>query len=61
MVANHINGFTDVLSVKTVFYPSFVAKKTVQGYPMVGAIATAMDCLFIERSGSSDAKKTAVM
>ena len=57
VISNHINGFMDVLSIKVMFYPAFVAKKSVKSYPWIGHIATAMDCIFLDRAGTADQKK----
>ena len=38
------------------FFPSFVSKMSVKRFPGVGLVATAIDCVFLERAGSKEEK-----
>ena len=49
LVANHINGFMDVLSAMCIFYPAFVSKKSMKDFPFVGTVACANDPIFLDR------------
>jgi len=53
LVSNHVSGLMDILSMMWLFFPAFVSKKSVQKYIGVGSIATAMDCIFLNRAGTS--------
>ena len=55
LVSNHV-CWMDILTLLIVFFPSFVAKKEVKSYPGVGSIATAIDCLFVDRAGTKEEK-----
>ena len=55
IIMNHV-CFMDILFGLVQFFPSFVSKKSVQRYPFVGSIATALDCVFLERAGTKEEK-----
>lgn len=55
VIMNH-TCFIDILFGMVVFFPSFVSKKSVKAYPFVGNIATALDCVFLERAGTKEEK-----
>jgi len=40
----------------SVFHTSFVSKASVKKYPGIGQIATAIDCVFLDRAGSKEEK-----
>ena len=56
IISNHVS-YMDILICLVIFFPSFTAKASVKGYPGVGQIATAIDCLFTERQGSKSDKE----
>ena len=49
-----------MLSIKVMFYPAFVAKKSVKKYPFVGTVCTAMDSIYLDRTGTSEEKSRAI-
>ena len=38
------------------FCPSYVSKKSIRSFPMIGRIAIAIDCVFLDRAGSKEEK-----
>ena len=60
IVQNHINALCDILLSMYLFFPAFVAKKPVKKYPLVGFIAQAMDCIFLDRTGTKEEKLNAI-
>ena len=46
----------DIAGLVVTLYPSFVGKKSVASYPVVGSIVTALDSIFIERATTKEAK-----
>ena len=54
--ANH-TSFVDIIILGYLTDISFIGKKAAADYPIVGDIAKTFDCLFIERSSSSDRYK----
>lgn len=55
LVFNHVS-WMDILAALCTFYPSFVSKKSVQTFPFVGTIATAIDSVFLDRAGTKEEK-----
>lgn len=55
IVMNHV-CWMDITLAIAYFFPSFVAKESVKSYPGVGSIATAIDCLFLDRAGTKEDK-----
>ncbi|WP_084690724.1 lysophospholipid acyltransferase family protein [Comamonas granuli] len=56
-VANHIS-WLDIPVLHAIGYCRFVSKSSVQRWPLIGAAATAMGTLYIERSSRRDALRT---
>lgn len=54
LVANHIS-WLDIPVLHAARYCRFVSKSDVQGWPLIGALATAAGTLYIERSSRRDA------
>ncbi|GBG73651.1 hypothetical protein CBR_g16994 [Chara braunii] len=50
IVSNHVS-WVDILYHMYAFYPSFVAKESVAGIPLVGLISKCMGCIFVKREG----------
>ena len=46
----------DIVTILAFYFPSFVAKKDVKKFPGIGSIATAIDCLFVDRAGTKEEK-----
>lgn len=55
MVANHV-CWMDIVVTLAYFAPSFLSKRSVQNIPGIGIIATAIDCVFLDRAGSKEEK-----
>ena len=55
IIANHV-CWMDILIGMVIFFPSFVSKKSIKKYPFVGMIATALDCVFLDRAGTKEEK-----
>lgn len=55
IVSNHIS-WMDIVYCLSYFFPSFLSKKSVQNIPGVGRIATAIDCVFLDRAGTKEEK-----
>ena len=53
IVSNHI-CWMDILIAQSIFFPSFVAKGSVRKYPLVGNIAAAIDCLFVDSASTKE-------
>eukprot|EP00871_Galdieria_phlegrea_P001000 jgi/Galph1/1900/GphlegSOOS_G555.1 len=49
LVANH-TSMLDILLIMSICMPSFVSKETVSKIPLIGRIATGMQCLYVNRS-----------
>lgn len=58
LVCNHI-GYAEIMLLVTHYAPSVVAKKEIASYPLVGTIARALQCIFIDRKDPTD--RTRVM
>ena len=56
IVSNHV-GWADILLLCWLFSPSFVARAETCDTPLVGLVAQAMKCLFVERKDKSDRGK----
>ena len=56
LVANHLS-WLDIPVLHAARYCRFVSKSDVQGWPLVGALATAAGTLYIERSSRRDAMR----
>jgi 1-acyl-sn-glycerol-3-phosphate acyltransferase len=56
LVANHLS-WLDIPVMHAARYCRFVSKSDVQGWPLVGALATAAGTLYIERSSRRDAAR----
>lgn len=54
IIGNHAT-WSDILFILKLEAPSFVAKKSVQDYPIIGGIARSIQCMWIER-GSKNAR-----
>jgi len=46
----------DIVLLLSVFHTSFVSKASVKKYPGVGLVATAIDCVFLDRAGTKEQK-----
>jgi len=53
IVSNHIN-WIDILVMMSVDNPSFIAKVGIKRYPGINKIAIAMQCLFLDRTGTKE-------
>jgi 1-acyl-sn-glycerol-3-phosphate acyltransferase len=60
LIFNH-HSWMDILAALSIFYPSFVSKKSVKKYPFIGTIATAIDSVFLDRAGTKEEKKAAAI
>ena len=60
LVANHINGFLDVLLAMCIFYPAFAAKKSMKNFPFVGTILHANDPILVDRQGTKEEQEVAL-
>ena len=56
LVANHIS-WLDIPVLHAARYCRFISKSDVQGWPLIGALATAAGTLYIERSSRRDAMR----
>ena len=54
LVANHLS-WLDIVVIHAAGHCRFVSKSDVQGWPLIGALATAAGTLYIERSTRRDA------
>lgn len=54
IVSNHIS-WLDILVIHAARYCRFVSKSDIQGWPLVGTLATGAGTLYIERSSRKDA------
>ena len=54
LVANHIS-WLDIVVMHAARHCRFVSKSDVQGWPLIGTLATGCDTLFIERTNRRDA------
>lgn len=57
VVANHVS-FIDPFYLFIAYLPSFVAKKEVEDLPVVGTVATALQCLMVDRRSVTSRKDT---
>lgn len=59
IISNHVNWF-DIFYMVLRFLPiSFISKGDVANYPIVGTLARAINCIFLDRK-NSDNRKSAV-
>jgi 1-acyl-sn-glycerol-3-phosphate acyltransferase len=56
IVSNHVCWMDIVVSL-AYFKASFVSKKSVRDMPGIGKIASAIDCLFLDRAATKEEKK----
>lgn len=56
LVANHLS-WLDIPVMHAARYCRFISKSDVQGWPLIGALATAAGTLYIERSSRRDAMR----
>lgn len=56
LVANHIS-WLDITSLHAARYCRFVSKADVKGWPLIGALASGVGTLFIERASRRDAMR----
>lgn len=54
IAANHSSWIDIIYFLNSPELPSFVSKASVKSFPCVGIIATAMQCIFIERTTDKD-------
>ena len=50
-VANHVS-WLDILVCMEQFFPAFISKASVKQLPLIGVIASAMQCIFAEREAA---------
>ena len=60
LVANHINGFMDVVASLMLFFPALVGKKAVADIPFIGTVGRVGDPIRIDRMGTKEDKETAL-
>lgn len=58
--ANHCSWIDIIYFLTSPELPSFVSKASVKSFPCVGLIATAMQCIFIERTSDKDGALKAI-
>lgn len=56
LVSNHLS-YIDILPLYYALKCTFVAKKEVRGWPLLGFVVMAMDVIFIDRSRKRDVKR----
>ena len=57
VIANH-SSFVDIIVQMYMGMPSFVAKNSVRGWPVIGKCAEIFGCLFLERDNKSSQRNT---
>ena len=60
LVANHINGFFDVIATLMLFFPALVGKKSVADIPFIGTVGRVGDPILIDRMGTKEDKEAAL-
>jgi len=56
IVSNHCS-FLDIGSLEYAFFTSFVSKKEVKNWPLIGKCAVCYDCIFVERGSTKESKQ----
>ena len=56
LVANHI-GYVEILLLVRTYVPSVVAKAEIARYPLMGKIAQALQCVFVDRKDPGDRER----
>lgn len=60
MIGNHAS-WADILFILKREAPSFVAKRSVADYPIIGGIATSIQCMWINRNSKNARTETIAM
>jgi len=60
LVCNHI-GYVEILALVAEYAPSVVAKAEIAQYPLIGAVAQAMQCVFVDRKNPDDRERVRLM
>ena len=55
IVSNHM-GWFEVLCLMTGIHPAFICKKETESIPILAGLAKAVQCIFVDRAGTAEAK-----
>lgn len=60
LICNHV-GYVEIMLLARYYTPCVIAKKEIENYPLVGTIAMALQCIFVDRSEPSDRQRVMEM
>jgi hypothetical protein len=53
IISNHFS-WIEILYYLQIYSPGFISKESVKNFPLIGTIASTIDCLFIDRTNSEN-------
>jgi lysophosphatidylcholine acyltransferase/lyso-PAF acetyltransferase len=60
LLCNHI-GYVEILILVALYAPSVVAKAEIASYPLIGTVARAMQCVFVDRKDPADRERVRLL